>query len=158
VKPYEPFGTLSPGGRGWRIVVDELVVSTRIGLHAQEHLAPQAVAIDASLHYRGVPAEEDAQELIDYEAWCEGVSGYLESKPHTRLLETLAVEIATLSFTQWPALDALTLLLYKPKIREGTRRVGVELDWHRADFDAWRASVELHTAHTARTVRTVDKR
>jgi 7,8-dihydroneopterin aldolase/epimerase/oxygenase len=147
-EPFEPFEPLSPGGRGWRIVVDELVVPTRIGLYAQELLAPQPVAIDASLHYRGVPAEENAHELIDYEAWCEGVSGYLESKPHTRLLETLAVEIATLSFTQWPALDALTLLLYKPKIREGTRRVGVELDWHRADFDAWRASAGLQATQT----------
>ena len=151
MKPFEPFETLSPGGRGWRIVVDELVVSTRIGLHAQEHLAPQPVAIDASLHYRGVPAEENAHELIDYESWCARVSEYLERKPHTRLLETLAVEIAALSFIQWPALDALTLLLYKPKIREGTRRVGVELDWHRADFEAWRASAGLHTAHTAHT-------
>ncbi|MFK4444981.1 dihydroneopterin aldolase [Caballeronia udeis] len=149
MKPYEPFGTLSPGGRGWRIVIDELVVPTRIGLHAREYLAPQPVAIDASLHYRGVPAEENAHELVDYEAWCAAVQGYLESKPHTRLLETLAVEIAALSFTQWPALDALTLLLYKPKIREGTRRVGVELDWHRADFDAWRAPAELHTAQLA---------
>ncbi|CAN7564574.1 dihydroneopterin aldolase [Caballeronia sp. LjRoot34] len=154
MKPYEPFETLSAGGRGWRIVVDELVVPTRIGLHAQEYPAPQPVAIDASLHYRGVPAEENAHELIDYEAWCADVSGYLESKPHTRLLETLAVEIAALSFTRWPALDALTLLLYKPKIREGTRRVGVEIDWHRADFDAWRASVGLHTAQTAHTTVT----
>lgn len=147
MKPYESFGALGPGGRGWRIVVDELVVPTRIGLYAREHLAPQPVAIDASLHYRGVPAEENAHEPIDYEAWCEGVSGYLESKPHTRLLETLAVEIAAMSFTQWPALDALTLLLYKPKIREGTRRVGVELDWHRADYEAWRASAGLNTTH-----------
>ena len=143
MKPYEPLGR---GGRGWRIVIDELVVPTRVGLHAQEYRAPQPVAIDASLHYRGVPAEEGGHELIDYEAWCAGVSTYLESKPHTRLLETLAVEIAALSFTEWPALDALTLFLYKPKIREGTRRVGVELDWHRADFDAWRASAELHAA------------
>ena len=141
MKPYEP---LSLRGGGWRIVVDELVVPTRIGLHAREHLAPQPVAIDASLHYHGVPAEENAHELIDYEAWCARVSAYLEGKPHTRLLETLAVEIAALSFAEWPALEALTLLLYKPKIREGTRRVGVELDWHRADFDAWHASAELH--------------
>jgi 7,8-dihydroneopterin aldolase/epimerase/oxygenase len=147
VKPYESFGALGPGGRGWRIVVDELVVPTRIGLYAREHLAPQPVAIDASLHYRGVPAEENAHELIDYEAWCAGVSDYLESKPHTRLLETLAVEIAAMSFTRWPALDTLTLLLYKPKIREGTRRVGVELDWHRTDFEAWRASAGLNTTH-----------
>src|ERR1700712_2288808 len=84
VKPFEP---LSPGGRGWRIVVDELVVSTRIGLHAHEHRAPQPVAIDASLLYRGVPDEAATHELIDYEAWCERVSSFLETKPHTRLLE-----------------------------------------------------------------------
>src|SRR5260370_30648832 len=105
---------MSPGGRGWRIVVGEFVVPTGMGLYAQEHLTPQRVVIDASLHYRGVPAEENAHELIDYEAWCAGVSGYLESKPHTRLLETLAVEIAVLSFTEWPAPDAPPLLLYKP--------------------------------------------
>ncbi|TCK38437.1 dihydroneopterin aldolase [Paraburkholderia sp. BL8N3] len=136
MKPFEP---MSPGGRGWRIVVDELVVPTRIGLHAHEHLAAQPVAIDASLLYRGVPGEAAAHELVDYEAWCARVSGFLEQKPHTRLLEMLAVEIAALSFDEWPALDAVTLLLYKPKIREGTRRVGIELDWRRADYDAWRA-------------------
>jgi dihydroneopterin aldolase len=122
---------MSPGGRGWRIVVDELVVPTRIGLHAHEHLAAQPVAIDASLLYRGVPGEAAAHELVDYEAWCARVSGFLEQKPHTRLLEMLAVEIAALSFDEWPALDAV--------IREGTRRVGIELDWRRADYDAWRA-------------------
>src|SRR5260370_8948201 len=137
---------MSAGGRGWRSGVDARVVPTRSGLYAKEHLTPQPVAIDASLHYRGVPAEENAHELIDYEAWCAGVSAYLESKPHTRLLETLAVEIAGLSFTERPAPDAPPLLLYKPKIREGTRRVGVELDWRRADFDAWRASAGLRTA------------
>jgi 7,8-dihydroneopterin aldolase/epimerase/oxygenase len=143
VKPFEP---LSPGGRGWRIVVDELVVSTRIGLHAHEYRAPQPVAIDASLMYRGVPGEASAHELIDYEAWCERVTSFLETKPHTRLLEVLAVEIAALSFDEWPALDAVTLLLYKPKIREGTRRVGIELDWRRADYDAWRMRADTHHA------------
>jgi dihydroneopterin aldolase len=138
--------SLRPGGRGWRIMVDELVVLTRIGLYDREYLAPQPVAIDASLHYRGVPVEGDTDCLIDYEGWCAHVSAYLESKPHTRLLETLAVDVAALSFTEWPALDALTLLLYKPKIREGTRRVGVELDWHRADFDAWCVSSRSHAA------------
>ena len=143
MKPFEP---MLAGGRGWRIVVDELVVSTRIGIHAHEHLAPQPVAIDASLHYRGVPTEENTGELIDYECWCERVTSYLEGKTHTRLLENLAVEIAALSFFEWPALDAVNLLLYKPKIREGTRRVGVELDWRRADFDAWRARSAVHAS------------
>lgn len=105
MKPYEP---LHAGGQGWRVIVDELVVMTRVGLYEHEHRAPQALSIDASLRYRGMPRED---ELIDYEAWCNRVTAYLQEKTHTRLLETLAVEIAALSFDAWPALDALTLAL-----------------------------------------------
>jgi dihydroneopterin aldolase len=137
MKPYEP---LHAGGQGWRVIVDELVVMTRVGLYEHEHRAPQALSIDASLRYRGMPRED---ELIDYEAWCNRVTAYLQEKTHTRLLETLAVEIAALSFDAWPALDALTLALCKPKIREGTRRLALELDWRRADYDAWRVQQAL---------------
>ena len=143
MKPFEP---LRVGGQGWRVVVDELIVKTRIGLYEHEHRAPQPVCIDASLHYHGTPHESD-DGLIDYEAWCNRVSAFLEEKPHTRLLETLAVEIAVLSFDEWPALDALTLMLHKPKIREGTRRLGLELDWRRADYEAW--CIEAAARHAA---------
>ncbi|WP_109483454.1 dihydroneopterin aldolase [Paraburkholderia sp. C35] len=128
----------SSRGKGWRVFIDELVVSTRIGIHAHEHLAPQPVVIDASLSYRCEPSEEGSHAMIDYERYCNRVSEFLSVKPHTRLLETLAVEIAQLSFEEWPALDAVTLALYKPKIREGTRRIGIELDWTRGDFEAHR--------------------
>ncbi|AET91883.1 dihydroneopterin aldolase [Burkholderia sp. YI23] len=143
MKPFEP---LDIGGKGWRIVVDELIVKTSVGLYEHEHVAPQPVCIDASLRYREMP-QESSDGLIDYEAWCNRVSAFLETKPHTRLLETLAVEIAALSFDEWPALDALTLTLHKPKIREGTKRLGLELDWRRADYVAWRMQADaLHAA------------
>jgi dihydroneopterin aldolase len=154
VKPYEdalaPFSAPPRHGRGWRVLIDELVVATRIGLHAHEYAAPQPVVIDASLIYRGEPSEEGAHAMIDYERYCERVSAFLADKPHTRLLETLAVELAELSFREWPALDALTLALHKPKIREGTRRIGVELDWTRADYDALRARVSVQAVVAAR--------
>nr|WP_249798860.1 MULTISPECIES: dihydroneopterin aldolase [Caballeronia] len=134
---------------GWRVIVDELIVKTRVGLYEHEHEGPQPVCIDASLRYRGMPHESD-DGLIDYEAWCNRVSAFLEGKAHTRLLETLAVEIAALSFEEWPALDALTLVLHKPKIREGTKRLGLELDWRRADFDAWRSRVDARDAFVVR--------
>ncbi|MEP9326847.1 dihydroneopterin aldolase [Paraburkholderia phymatum] len=144
MKPFEqPLAAFMPPpvrGKGWRVFVDELVVSTRIGIHAHEHLAPQPVVIDASLAYRCEPSEEGTHAMIDYERYCNRVSEFLSTKTHTRMLETLAVEIAQLSFDEWPALDALTLSLYKPKIREGTRRIGVELDWTRADYDVHRTS------------------
>ncbi len=130
---------LARRGRGWRVFIDALTVMTRIGIHAHEHVAPQPVVIDASLAYRGEPSERaDGVGLIDYERYCERVTAFLRDKPHTRTLETLAIEIAMLSMREFPALDAMTLALHKPKIREGTRRVGVELDWTRADFDVRR--------------------
>jgi len=154
VKPFEEgmgsFSASSRLGRGWRVFIDELVVTTRIGLHAHEYVAPQPVVIDASLLYRGEPSEEGAHAMIDYERYCGRVSAFLADKPHTRMLETLAVEVAELSFREWPVLDALTLALYKPKIREGTRRIGVELDWTRADYDALRARVSVQAVVAAR--------
>ncbi|TKC81273.1 dihydroneopterin aldolase [Trinickia terrae] len=134
----QPLSTGPRHGRGWRVFIDELLVPTRVGIHAHEHAAPQTVVIDASLTYRCVPSEEGG--WIDYERYCERIAAFLATKPHTRLLETLAVEIAALSFLEWRALDALTLALHKPKIRPGTKRIGVELDWTRGDFDAWCAA------------------
>ncbi|SIT41399.1 Dihydroneopterin aldolase (fragment) [Paraburkholderia piptadeniae] len=46
-------------------------------------------------------------------------------------------DIAELSFREWPALETLTLSVHKPKIRPGTRRVGVTLEWTRADYPLW---------------------
>jgi dihydroneopterin aldolase len=154
VKPFEEgigsFAAPPRLGRGWRVFIDELEVATRIGLHAHEYAAPQPVVIDASLLYRGEPSEEGAHAMIDYERYCECVSAFLADKAHTRMLETLAVEVAELSFREWPALDALTLALYKPKIRAGTRRIGVELDWTRADYDALRARASMQAVVGAR--------
>jgi 7,8-dihydroneopterin aldolase/epimerase/oxygenase len=153
VKPVESIASFAPPprlGRGWRVFIDELVVSTRIGIHAHEHEAPQSVVIDASLAYRGEPSEEGVHAMIDYEQYCGRITAFLSGKPHTRLLETLVVELAVLSFSEWPALDALTIALHKPKIREGTRRIGVELDWTRADYDAWRVHAQAAAAASAR--------
>jgi dihydroneopterin aldolase len=158
VKPAEPFAVrdlllqeaaAARRGRGWHVFVDELIAHTRVGIHAHEYAAPQPVVVDARLGYRCMPSEA-ADEWIDYERYCQQVTTFLAEKPHTRLLETLAVELATLSFTQWPALETLTLALHKPKIREGTRRIGLELEWTRADYDAWRAAQEAVTARAAR--------
>ena len=147
MKPSEPFAldealwrSAAPrsgrSGRGWSVFVDGLEAHTRVGIHAHEHDAPQPVVIDARLGYRCAQAETDAHEWIDYEQYCEHLTQFLETKPHTRLLETLAAELAALSFEQWGALDTVTLVLYKPKIRPGTQRIGIELDWTRADYDA----------------------
>jgi len=118
--------------RGWSVFIDALAVPVRIGIHPHEHDAPQPIVIDACLGYRCEPREEG--EWIDYEGYCARVAAFLAHRPHTRLLETLVADIAELSFREWPALDTLTLAVHKPKIRPGTKRVGVALEWTRADY------------------------
>ena len=124
-------------GRGWSVFVEGLSVPTRIGIHPHEHGQPQPLVIDAQLGYRSMPKE--ASDWIDYESWCARIAEFLAKKPHTRLLETLVAEIAALSFREWPALDTLTIEVHKPKIRPGTRRIGVSLEWTRGDFLQWAA-------------------
>ncbi|KAF7964331.1 diguanylate cyclase [Cupriavidus sp. UYMU48A] len=118
--------------KGWSVFIDALAVPVRIGIHPHEHDAPQPIVIDARLGYRCEPREEG--EWIDYEGYCARVAAFLAHRPHTRLLETLVADIAELSFREWPALDTLTLAVHKPKIRPGTQRVGVALEWTRADY------------------------
>ncbi|AXW15388.1 diguanylate cyclase [Ralstonia solanacearum] len=119
-------------GRGWSVFVDALTVPVRIGIHPHEHGAPQPIVIDAHLGYGCEPREDG--DWIDYDGYCTRVTAFLSGKPHTRLLETLAAEIAEWSFREWPALGLLTLAVHKPKIRPGTQRVGVALEWTRADY------------------------
>ncbi|SOZ71782.1 Dihydroneopterin aldolase [Cupriavidus taiwanensis] len=118
--------------RGWSVFIDALAVPVRIGIHPHEHDAPQPIVIDARLGYGCEPREED--EWIDYDGYCARLAAFLANKPHTRLLETLVAEIAELSFREWPALDTLALAVHKPKSRPGTQRVGVALEWTRADY------------------------
>jgi dihydroneopterin aldolase len=100
---------------------------------------PLAAYVRASSDARGAARGKGWRVFIDELVVATRI-GILSTKPHTRMLETLAVEIALLSFAEWPALEAITLALHKPKIREGTRRIGVELDWTRGDFEAHSAS------------------
>lgn len=125
-----------PSGHLWRVFIEALEAETRVGIHPGEQLAPQPITLDATLTYRCTPSEADSHALIDYERYCNRVCAFLSGKSHTRLLETLAMEIAELSFNEWPALEALTLGLHKPKIRDGTRRIGVELHLTRAHHEA----------------------
>jgi dihydroneopterin aldolase len=138
----KPIKQPSEGGQGWRVVVDELQIETRVGLYEHEFAAPQPVCIDANLRYGCSPRDSDVG-LINYESWCNRITAYLIAKPHTRLLETLAVEIAAVSFAEWPALDAIKVTLHKPKVRQNAKRLALELDWHRTDYDAWCAGTAI---------------
>lgn len=124
-------------GVRWQIFVEGLSVVTRIGLHPHEHEKPQAVELDIELSYRtgGGNQMDAADAVIDYDHYCTVVSTYLHTKPHTRLLETLASEVAILSFCEFQMLEEIRVAIHKPKIRHNTGRLGVASSWTRWSYE-----------------------
>lgn len=122
----------------WQIFVEGLSVLTRVGLRPHEHEKPQAVELDIELSYKssGCDAhDDDAAAFIDYDHYCTVVSGFLQSKPHTRLLETLASEVASLSFREFAILGEIRVAIHKPKIRANTTKLGVASSWTRWSYE-----------------------
>ncbi|CAB3804487.1 dihydroneopterin aldolase [Paraburkholderia caffeinilytica] len=122
-----------------RVFIDEMTVQTFVGIHAHEHLEPQPVAVSLELLYGCSPAEDGDRPFVDYERLCECLSQFLADKAHTRLLETLAIQIADIVFEEFPAIEELVVSLHKPKVREHSKRSGVELYWSRLDCEAFRS-------------------
>lgn len=66
----------------WDVVIDELRVQTRIGIHDHER-APQPVVIDAVLHCRAEALPDHIDACLDYDAFCRILRAYLEDQTHT---------------------------------------------------------------------------
>jgi dihydroneopterin aldolase len=125
-------------GVRWQIFVEGLSAMTSVGLHPHEHEKPQAVELDIELSYKtggNGAGDVDAAAVIDYDHYCSVVTAFLQAKPHTRLLETLASEVASLSFRQFPMLDEIRVAIHKPKIRPNTARLGVASSWTRWSYE-----------------------
>jgi dihydroneopterin aldolase len=123
-------------GIRWQIFIEELAVMTRIGLHPHEHEKAQAVLLNIDLTYCCDIEEDNAEAVaIDYDQYCSLVCAYLGNKRHTRLLETLAFELAGWSFRKFPALEDIKIAIHKPKIRDNAARLGVAASWNRWRYE-----------------------
>ncbi|QRX81511.1 dihydroneopterin aldolase [Glaciimonas sp. PAMC28666] len=129
-------------GVRWQIFIEGLHLMTFVGLHAHEYQQQQAVELDIEMSYR--PAWQDdksgeqadqAESIIDYDKYCTLLSTFMQCKPHTRLLETLASEVASLSFRDYPMLEEIKVAIHKPKIRENAARLGVSACWTRWSYE-----------------------
>jgi len=124
------------GGVRWQIFVDGLKLMTHVGLHEHEYQQPQAVELDIEMSYRtNRTSSDDAESIIDYDKYCTLLSTFMTHKPHTRLLETLASEVASLSFRDYPMLEEIKVSIHKPKIRENAARLGVSACWTRWSYE-----------------------
>lgn len=79
-----------------RLLVRDLVLSARLGVHPHEAHAPQRVRLNLDLGVaEGERAPEDLVQVVDYEALVERVRRLVESG-HVKLVETLAERVAAL--------------------------------------------------------------
>lgn len=100
-----------------------------VGVHPYERTAAQKIVIDARLGYAGVASF--TTRYIDYDEFCTKLEDLLREKPHTELLETLAIDIALWSFNEFSMLSTFSISICKPKIRSNADRVAVDLMWTR---------------------------
>ena len=83
---------LSPHHR--RVFIRNLVLPSRIGVHADEHGREQRVRISVELHMADEPADPAALgDVVDYERLAEAIRAIV-SGGHVKLVESLAHRIA----------------------------------------------------------------
>ena len=80
-----------------RLLVRDLVLAARIGIHPHEHQAPQRVRLNLDLEVAesSQPLADDLAQVVDYETLIERVRGLVASR-HVNLVETLAEQVAAL--------------------------------------------------------------
>ena len=116
-----------------KIFVTGLRVNVRVGVFPHEEFGPQPLVIDAELKYiNALPTTDD---YIDYDAYCTALVEFLTAKGHTKLLETLAVDMAVWSFRKFEVLEAIHLSIHKPKLRKDVERLGITFAWTRSFFE-----------------------
>jgi dihydroneopterin aldolase len=111
-----------------RLLVRDLVLGARIGVHAYEHQAPQRVRLNLDLEVAesGNPLADDLAQVVDYEALIERVRRLVASR-HVKLVETLAEQVAALCLDD-PRVRSARVRVEKLDVIADAAAVGVEIE------------------------------
>lgn len=114
-----------------RVIIRDLLVTARIGVHAHEHLAPQRVRINVELRVRtrSGEADDDIRGVVSYEHLVTGIRRIIERR-HINLVESLAEEVARLCLRDERA-ASVSVRVEKPDIEPDAAGVGVEIERQR---------------------------
>ena len=114
-----------------RILIRDLLLDCRIGVHAHERLAPQRVRVNVELEVRnGIRHEaDDIAGVVSYEGILEGIKA-LAAGDHINLVETLAERIADLCLADARALCA-KVRVEKLDIEPKAAGIGIEIERRR---------------------------
>lgn len=107
------------------VLIRNLEVLSRIGVHGHEHGKPQPVRINVRLTAMESPPDDRLEHAIDYEAVTEKIRA-LASAGHINLAETLAERIAA-SCLEDPRVVRACIRVEKLHALAGAEAAGVEI-------------------------------
>ena len=120
---------IADAAKGTRhLLVRDLVLAARIGVHPHEHRAPQRMRLNLDLEVAesGNPLADDLAQVVDYEALIERVRRRVASR-HVTLVETLAERVAALGLDD-PRVRSVRVRVEKLDVIPDAAAVGVEIE------------------------------
>jgi dihydroneopterin aldolase len=120
---------IADAAKGTRhLLVRDLVLAARIGVHAHEHGAAQRVRLNLDLEVAGsgAPPADALAQVVDYEALIERVRRLVASR-HVNLVETLAEQVAALCLDD-PRVRSVRVRVEKLDVIPDAAAVGVEIE------------------------------
>jgi dihydroneopterin aldolase len=122
----------------WSVKIERLRTQLRVGVDADEQLAPQPVWV--TLHLRGMSAACPASlsECIDYAPLCRFITDEWPRTPHIALLETRVNELVAFAFQLDARVQEVRVELAKERLSRHAVSVGIERRVARPEFEAQR--------------------
>ena len=121
----------SPPGDGMRIMVRDLMLSAKIGLHQHERIAQQRIRVNLDLAIADLGAiDDDYDKVVCYGELVTGVR-HVVGAGHVNLVETLAERIAAMCLAD-PRVLSARVRVEKLDVFPEASSVGVEIERHRS--------------------------
>ncbi|MCB9983901.1 MAG: dihydroneopterin aldolase [Rhodospirillales bacterium] len=120
-----------------KVIVKDLVVDVRIGLHDHEKAdgRSQRIIVNVELFagVQGYLKDANRETIIDYDDIYSGIKQWSQNG-HTELIETYLQDLLGLCF-RYEKVTAARVSITKPDIFENADQVGVEVFMTRADWE-----------------------
>ena len=109
-----------------RILIRNLELLARIGIHGHEQGMPQPVRINVELDVKVSPNADRMDEVVDYEAIANAIRA-IATEGHINLAETLAEKIAAMCLKDARVVKA-RIRVEKLHALQGAEAAGVEIE------------------------------
>jgi len=116
------------------IFIEQLELSTIVGIYSWEQQKPRPIVIDLELDLdlRPAAASDHLRDTVNYKAVCDDIEQLIRDQRY-QLVESLAETISRRLFSQFP-IQRLRLKVGKPGAVTVARTVGVRIERRREDY------------------------